>query len=142
MEEGVGVWSGDIGYIWNPEDSLSLVTELIPGTNIFTWTVTHDYCPEASDDVEIFVNNLFIPQAITPNGDGQNDLLIINGISYFDHSVEIFNRWGQIVYSSTDYQNDWDGTDMDGKELSSDTYFYVIKLGSDIDENGFIELKR
>ena len=142
IELGSGYWTGETGYIWNPEDSLTLVTELSPGTNTFTWTVSHDFCPSVSDEVKILVNNLFIPQAITPNGDGMNDVLIINGIGQFEHSVEIFNRWGQVVYESTDYQNDWDGTDMNGEQLSADTYFYVIKLGEDIDENGFIELKR
>lgn len=107
---------------------------------------------------------LKIPNVFTPNGDGYNDYFIISldgggdlpggdskgmrgdGLEYEDYEplnryyesseLTIFNRWGRIVYHSTDYQNDWDGGD-----LSDGTYFYVLKchgLKNDATYNGSV----
>lgn len=71
---------------------------------------------------------LVIPNVITPNGDGINDLFIIQNLMSWDvKEVTIFNRWGTMVYQSLDYQNDWDG----GK-LSDGVYFGVLNV-SDAD---------
>ncbi|MEA3446576.1 MAG: gliding motility-associated C-terminal domain-containing protein, partial [Bacteroidota bacterium] len=72
---------------------------------------------------------LFIPSAITPNGDGYNDVWQIRGIELFpDTYIEIYDRWGQVMFKSNrGYTQKWDGT-FDGKKLPIDTYFYVIEL--------------
>lgn len=79
----------------------------------------------------------------SPNGDGANDFLIIEGIENFpDHEITIFNRWGNIVWKTTDYvENPWDGTSMygitmSGNVLPAGTYFYFINLN---DENSAID---
>jgi gliding motility-associated-like protein len=83
-----------------------------------------------------------IPNAFSPNGDGENDLFIVRGFAGFPELL-VFNRLGQKVYESESYQNDWNGNDLDGKELPTDTYWYVMKF-SDISEEfkGYIYLKR
>jgi gliding motility-associated-like protein len=68
------------------------------------------------------IDNPYVPNAISPNGDGFNDFLkipFLNG--YPQNLVVIFNRWGKKVYEATDYKNDWDG-----ENLPSGTYFYVV----------------
>ncbi|MFN5912403.1 MAG: gliding motility-associated C-terminal domain-containing protein, partial [Bacteroidota bacterium] len=51
-----------------------------------------------------------IPEAFTPDGDGINDFFVIEGIELFENNnISIFNRWGNIVYETSDYQNDWNG---------------------------------
>jgi gliding motility-associated-like protein len=74
-------------------------------------------------------NCLEVPNAFIPNGDGYNDTWKIRNIDYYpDASVEIFTRWGQLIYSSKDgYNNPWDGR-FKGKDMPMDAYYYVIDL--------------
>ena len=58
---------------------------------------------------------------------GENDVLYIRGIHLDEVEFVIFNRWGQVVFMATDYQNDWDGIDLSGAPLPSGAYFYVFK---------------
>ena len=77
------------------------------------------------DIVEII--ELFIPTGISPNGDGVNEYLIIDGLQYLSENViRIYNRWGEEVYSSSPYQNDWNGKNNEGMPLPDGTYFYVV----------------
>jgi gliding motility-associated-like protein len=65
---------------------------------------------------------LFIPNVITPNGDGANDVFFIKNLEYYPGSrLFIFNRWGQELYSSMDYRNDWGGGN-----LSAGNYYYHL----------------
>jgi len=65
-----------------------------------------------------------VPNVITPNGDGWNDIFMIDYLNQYDiRKLTIFNRWGTIVYQSDDYQNDWDGGNV-----SDGVYFYVLEL--------------
>jgi gliding motility-associated-like protein len=93
---------------------------------------------------------LIIPDAFTPNQDGHNDKFTIIHSSQIIISLEVFNRWGNKVYESTDYQNDWDGKGSGhllGQNLPSGTYYYIIvihKEGTDKDEKlaSYITLRR
>ncbi len=80
-------------------------------------------------------NNIFIPNAITPNGDGFNDTWVIRELEIFpDNELVIVSRWGEEVFRAKSYANDWDGTNQNnGKELPEGTYYYILKL-NDIDE--------
>lgn len=73
-----------------------------------------------------------IPTAFTPNGDGKNDTFIIPFIDEdFDGKVTIVSRWGDIIYSTSDYYNaPWDGH-FKGKLMPVATYYYVLSFGSD-----------
>ncbi len=67
-----------------------------------------------------------IPNAFSPNGDGINDKWEIKYLStYLNCEVRIFNRSGQIVFSSVGYSHPWDGT-YHGKQLPIATYYYII----------------
>lgn len=93
--------------------------------------------------------DIMVPEVFSPNWDGKNDVLIINGIfAYKGNKLQIFNRWGVLVYEATDYQNNWSGTNEKeefvlGNELSVGTYFYTLDLndGSDV-LKGYIYLTR
>lgn len=140
---GSGTWSNDPGNgnIWTPTDPYSYIDQLGVGENVITWTVVNGTCPPVSDEVIIYVNDFEIPQAITPNGDGKNDYFVIHGIENPENEVQIFNRWGQLVYEAINYQNDWYGVDHSGAELSNDTYFYVITMGDEM-YDGYVVIKR
>jgi gliding motility-associated-like protein len=90
---------------------------------------------------------LFVPEGISPNGDGINDLLVIEGVkSGVVVNLQIFNRWGALVYSSSNYADDWDGRGTEGPfagDLPAGTYFYTIKLSDATEEQvGYITLWR
>jgi gliding motility-associated-like protein len=72
--------------------------------------------------------SLNIPSSFTPNFDLTNDTWILRGISKYPNvTVEIYNRWGSLLYSSGGYAEPWDGT-YQGKEVASATYYYIIIL--------------
>lgn len=81
--------------------------------------------------IDFLVHNwVKIPNAFTPNGDGVNDQWLIEGIHLFpDAKINVFNRWGQIIYSSRGNGEPWDGT-LNNNQLPSGTYFYTIELDS------------
>jgi gliding motility-associated-like protein len=70
-----------------------------------------------------------MPNTITPNGDGDNDVWNIPYIHFFDNAVlEIFDRWGRLVFRSANvYEEPWDGT-SGGRNLPMDSYYYVLQL--------------
>lgn len=92
-------------------------------------------CDTADVTVDIFDGPVWIPEAISPNGDGQNEYFVIRGLSdYKNSSLTIYSRSGQMVYRSLDYQNDWSGKSLnaavpDGTMLPTGTYYYVLHLG-------------
>jgi gliding motility-associated-like protein len=83
----------------------------------------------ASDEMNVKVfKPVKIPNAFSPNGDHINDTWMITNLAdYRNSTVEVFNRYGQIVYRSTGYDRPWDGT-HNGNQLPLATYYYVIKL--------------
>jgi len=67
------------------------------------------------------------PNAFSPNNDGINDLWLIPGLAFYPQcSVDVYDRYGRIVFHSTGYSNPWDGK-INGKSLPTGTYYYVIK---------------
>lgn len=72
------------------------------------------------------------PNIFTPNGDGINDLLAFNLIEIFPGSkLQIYNRWGRLIFESNSYQNDWSGDDQkDG------TYFYILDVNDPLGIEG------
>lgn len=111
------------------------------GTIEFEYLICSGSCPEICDTttVRIIVENddsedcSDVANGITPNGDGVNDalvfdLLLNNPNEYPRNEIIIFNRWGDVVYSSRPYQNDWRGTNNSGQDLPQGTYYYILKL--------------
>ncbi len=126
-----GMWtliSGG-GVFDDPGSPVSGVSRLEIGDNVFAWSVNNGICPEITDLVTIRVNDFIIPTVITPNGDGKNDMFEIEGLAqYRNTELTVLNRWGEVVFQNSPYQNDWDGMNQNGKLLPEDTYYTIIKL--------------
>jgi gliding motility-associated-like protein len=87
--------------------------------------------------------SIVIPNTFTPNGDGINDTRDIKFLnSYLNCSVEIYNRYGEIVYSSIGYGKPRDGT-YKGNTLPTGTYYYIINLKNGLKVlSGFVAIVR
>ena len=89
-------------------------------------------------------------QGVSPNGDGLNDYLRIDGIELFSNNwIRIYDRFNNLVFETQHYNNEtnnWHGQANRGiskKDLPEDTYYYVLNLGDGSDLlSGFLTLKR
>jgi gliding motility-associated-like protein len=123
-------------YVWSPTTYLSNANSLYPNvqqpttTTLYKLTATANNGCQASDDIVVTVLPycVAVKEAFTPNGDGINDLwLVYNSLSCLQNvQVQVSNRYGSIVYSNTNYTNNWDGT-YKGKPVPDGTYYYSIK---------------
>jgi gliding motility-associated-like protein len=119
------------GTVDNPGNVVTTATPQL--TSTYTLTVTG---PQAgcigSAQKTVTVNEgciIYIPNAFTPNGDGFNDIWIIKGLAggcYSTVSVDVYNRWGSLVYHSDNYSNSWNG-DYQGHPVPDATYYYAVK---------------
>ncbi len=134
------------------------MVEYIPNPNFFGYdefqyeicnTACGDMCDQASVRINIVDETkdiqCFAPNIITPNGDGLNDGFKVPCVDQLENPSElkIFNRWGDIVYQTADYQNEWTGT-YNGKPLPPGTYFYLLRVGEDQTEclQGYFQMLR
>jgi gliding motility-associated-like protein len=112
------------------------------GVDTYEYTICDDGEPELCDDATIFIEVKELPvvvfDAYSPNGDGINDIWVIQGITRFpNNEVQIFNRWGNLVYQVKGYDNSansWQGQATEGvvfgsSQVPDGAYFYVINLG-------------
>ena len=68
---------------------------------------------------------LFIPNAFTPNSDGINDFFLVKHSEYFPFEITIFNRWGELIFQSTDLDFRWDGK-YNGEIVPAGSYYYIV----------------
>ena len=116
---------------WSPAETLSDPNDPFAlanpsSTTTYTLTATIGGC-SATDEVIVEVDcaSIFIPNVITPNSDGKNDFfqVIHRGLKTFE--LNIFNRWGNLIYSSTNPDDVWDGG-VDGFYVSDGTYVWTV----------------
>jgi gliding motility-associated-like protein len=131
-----GTAQGDniTGYYWTPPTFLSDPTSLNPIASptsdiTYTLTVASSTCGASTSSVFVRVyQKITIPNTFSPNGDGVNDVWNIDAlITYPGSIIQVFDRYGQVVYQSTGYAKPWDGT-SNGKPAAAGTYYYIIDL--------------
>ncbi|RYG36674.1 MAG: gliding motility-associated C-terminal domain-containing protein, partial [Chitinophagaceae bacterium] len=123
-------------YKWAPAVGLDrddVLNPMIKGEvdRVYTLTATTPQGCVTSDTIRVYVlDGLKVPSAFSPNGDGVNDVWNIGYIdSYPNATVQVFNRYGLVVFSSKGYAEPFDGK-YQNKDLSIDTYYYVIDPGN------------
>ncbi len=128
-------------------------TVVASGTNTITIVVADSSGNIDSCNFNLTVKcEINVPDGFSPNNDGTHDVLVIQGLNdYPEAELKIFNRWGNLVYEASPYNNDWDGTKNVGlpspdgsSDLPAGTYYYVLDLKDDLIENkvGWVFLKR
>ena len=130
--------SGTYTYTWSPNSNLSAAniqnpTAVLAETTIFTLTVNDGLC-FGSDTVLIKVYDsicqkpfVYIPNAFSPNKDGNNDKLYVRGQYIYEFVFRVYDRWGELVWETTKIDEGWDGT-FRGKLLDPDVYDYYLKV--------------
>ena len=128
-------------YYWTPSFLVSNSNVLNPITNptettVYTLTAEENGCT-LSDQMTVFVEtSMVIPNTISPNDDGNNDTWVIKGIEkYPDNIVKIYDRWGQLIFTTSSYSlaKAWDGK-IRGRLVTESVYYYVIELNNDTDD--------
>jgi len=125
-------------YIWNADTTLS--SYFIPDPTAkprqqttYYLNVENQFGCFAFDSITVYIKEplcgdplVFLPNAFTPNGDGHNDVLMVNGNNITELRLVIYNRWGQKIFETTDQSIGWDGT-FQGKALPPDVYGYYLE---------------
>ena len=123
-------------FLWYPDSLVSNPTAPNPTTSpdvttSYIITVTANGCSNADTVLITVVPEIVIPSGFTPTGDGANDTWQIDHIDQFIAcTVEVYNRWGELLFSSTGYKDPWDGT-YNGAPVPVGTYYYAIELNDD-----------
>lgn len=103
--------------------------------------------PELFGDT-LKMNDMIFADFFSPNGDGFNDtFVIINVENWPGNSLKVFNRWGEVVYLSSPYQNDWNGTNNQGgalinNQLTDGVYYFEFYNGMGAKSSGKVTIKR
>lgn len=136
------------GYIWNPTVGLSCSDCQTP---IFTAKESAEYtvsiinswrCP-LSETFKITMVNLdiVIPNVFTPNGDGINDYFEVKNIKP-NSTLKILNSNEALVFSASNYEGNWNGTDDSGRSLPEGTYWYILDIPDSGKFTGWLYIKR
>ena len=128
-------WSGPATFLNQGQATTNFTGD---STGIYTLVVT-DQCGTFATFDKFIVGEfceLFIPNILTPNGDGLNDILVIENIERFGNHLEISNRWGQLMFEADDYDNTWEPP----SNISEGTYFYYILLEDGREYTGHITI--
>lgn len=88
----------------------------------------------------------YIPNTFTPNGDGKNDIFIGKGVGVRSLELTVFSRWGEVLFTTKNPNEGWDGTTNGGKELPDGVYVFSLYVkgesGKEIEKMGTITLFR
>lgn len=118
-------------YSWNFDDGNTALgtqqtyTYADTGSYNVMYVVTNsEGCIDTLISEIVVIGDVIVPNVFSPNGDGKNDFFVIGNLEAFKNpAIWIYNRWGKLLFSSDNYQNNWDGDDNpDG------TYFFLLKL--------------
>ncbi|MCD6331904.1 MAG: gliding motility-associated C-terminal domain-containing protein [Bacteroidales bacterium] len=113
---------------WSNGDA-DMITENLP-VGTYTVTITDKAGCQYSRDFELDMKHA-VPNAFTPNGDGINDLWVINLLEYYpDATVWVYDSSGKMVYQALlpAFNNPWNGNDLNGDPVPAGTYYYIIRL--------------
>lgn len=110
-------------------------TVVIAASGVYELVVTQGGCSNR-ESINVLSSQCLIQNGISPNNDGLNDYFDLEG--YNVSQLQIFNRYGTIVYSKVNYENEWYGQSDNGNELPDGTYYYVINFTDSKTKTGWI----
>lgn len=157
IEPGVGtqlIAIGGFNYLWTPTSGLScancpnpLATPVVSTTYYVTGT-SENGC-SSTDTIDVYVTQgdevLYIPNSFSPNANNLNDLFFAYGTSIKTIDIQIFDRWGELVFRTNDIKQGWDGK-YHGKMVEGGVYVYTVSCewlsGVEAYRNGIVTVWR
>jgi gliding motility-associated-like protein len=135
------VWYDQYDTVISGATSLDLDTVLTAGVYTIEVTFTDTGCSNTAEVLVEELESCVIPQGISPGlKDGKNDTF---DLSSFDvQRLEIYNRYGTLVYSKDNYINEWHGQSNNGDELPVGTYYYIMKYQGSKQKAAWIYINR
>jgi gliding motility-associated-like protein len=129
-------WSGPNGYT-NTGNPIEITRE---DTGDYTVQVTDENGCSLTKTITVSGTFCEVPNTITPNNDGFNDTFDLSGLGVT--RLEIYNRWGRLVFDHDNYINTWYGQNNNNELLPGSTYFYLISLDSGEKKQGWVFVLR
>jgi gliding motility-associated-like protein len=125
-------------YVWSPFNTLNSLTDSVViampnDTTIYKVIASKQGCSVTGtirinvDDVQCEEPNIFVPNAFTPNNDGNNDELLVRGRWITSLRFVVYNRYGQELFTTNNQLEGWDGT-YKGKDLGPDVFGYYLTV--------------
>ena len=136
--DSISSWIWDFGD--NSTSNLSNTTHTYTSPGSYTVCLTTISTLGCADTIckviDIIPAEITAPNILTPNGDTLNDILTFKYLEYFpENHLKIYNRWGQMIYEKTSYQNNWNGSG-----LADGTYFYILEVGDSKRFSSFLQI--
>lgn len=131
-------------YLWSTGDTTLTISGLSSG--IYTIIVEDNNGCVVNGSYRLSEPGVLeMPTGYSPNGDLRNDVFLIHGLdAYPENKLIIYNRWGNIVYEQSNYNNDWNGENNSGEEIPDGTYFALLTVygKEEITLKGYVDLRR
>ena len=119
-------------YAWSNGETGSKVVAVAAGS--YSVTITDSLGCTHTQPVAVAAqpcSEVVVHDVVTPNGDGKNDTWMVEGLqNYPKNTVQIFDKYGDVVYDHQKYDSDWSGIATNGTPLPDGTYYYLIKLNA------------
>lgn len=94
--------------------------------NVMLVTTSEDGCLDTAYKELTVSEGLIIPNVFTPNGDGMNDVFTLRNSNISEFKLEVYNRWGNLIYTTVAPEVSWDGRTTAGIEAPAGTYFWTV----------------
>ena len=130
-------------YVWSNGSTTQNLDGLPAGTYSVTTTDANGCVAEGVITL-LQPLDLAMPTGFSPNADGQNDFFVVQGLEAFPNSrLEIYNRWGNLVFDADNYNNKWFGENNNGDHLPDATYFVILSVnGGEITLKNYVDIRR
>ncbi len=103
----------------------------VPGQyNVCLMVTSNDGCMDTTCSVIDILEGMVVPNVFTPNGDGINDVFHIKNSGMEEYNLQIFNRWGLLLFETSAPQLKWDGATNSGEMVPAGVYYFIVKAKS------------
>lgn len=124
---------GGVDYLWDTGENSQTISVTPPQTTTYLVTVTDAAGCVSFGEVTVTIDFkyvLFVPTMFSPNNDGNNDILYVRGLGIKNFSFQVYNRWGEKVFETSDKTTGWDGK-YKGKELNTGVFVFLLQADMD-----------